>query len=401
MTGLVYFTACKKDNSNNNDGPSTGFNAPTGVTASLSGTSIVVQWDLVSEATYYEVYRSSSPDGSYSQVGSSTTNNQITDNSPLNGDNYYKVKAFNDDEESEYSNYTHCYFTGGGGGNTPNPPTGVTASVSGTTVIVSWNSVDDATSYKVFRSSSASGSYSQLSSSNNTSYTDNSPLSGNNYYKVKAVNSDGDSDFSDYASCNYTGGGGGGGTKPNPPTGLTASVSGTSINLTWNTVQNATSYVIYRNSSSSGTYSSIGTSPSTSFTDTNPLNGWNYYKVASVNSAGEGNQSSSISCNFVKTYKPVVATFTGTKSGNGVKLTWTFSTQATTSPPTSIKIQHQVWNGTDWSVLKQILETVPQTSSGNVLTLDYSTGPQIVNRYVITGTNSAGDGTGTTTVNGF
>ena len=105
--------------------------------------------------------------------------------------------------------------TGGGGGNggggngdgddtSVSAPTGVEASQSGSTITVSWNSVSNASNYEVYRSNSASGSYSEIGSSTSTQLTDYYPLDGYNYYKVKAINSEGTvSNFSNFASCNF------------------------------------------------------------------------------------------------------------------------------------------------------------------------------------------------------
>jgi len=208
------------------------------------------------------------------------------------------------------------------GGTKPNTPTSVTASQSGSSVVVSWNSVSNATSYKVYRSSSASGTYSQIGSPSSASYTDSSPLSGYNYYKVAAVNSAGESDQSSYASCNYSGSSG---TKPNTPTGVTASQSGSSVIVSWSSVSGATSYKVYRSSSASGTYSQVGTPSSTSYTDYSPLSGYNYYKVAAVNSAGESAQSSYVSVNFTQgagsTPCPVT-NLTASGSASSVNVSW-------------------------------------------------------------------------------
>ena len=124
---------------------------------------------------------------------------------------------------------------GGGGGNTttkPNAPTNLTATKGGPAMYpyvgISWSSVSNATSYRVYRSGSASGSYSQIGTPTYASYTDNNPLTGNNYYKVKAVNSTGESDYSSYVLCNnapttYS---------PCPPT-VTVTKSGISAKVTW------------------------------------------------------------------------------------------------------------------------------------------------------------------------
>ena len=102
----------------------------------------------------------------------------------------------------EYNGYSvRCLRDGAG--NPPNAPTGVSATLSGTQIQVSWNSVSNATSYKVYRSSSVNGSYTLIGSPTSNYYNDANPLTGYNYYKVKAVNSTGESAFSSVASCNY------------------------------------------------------------------------------------------------------------------------------------------------------------------------------------------------------
>jgi len=137
------------------------------------------------------------------------------------------------------SNIISYYYTSnngsGGGDNTkPNTPTGVTASQNGSSVIVSWSSVSGATSYKVYRSNSAAGTYSLIGSPSNSSYTDNSPLDGYNYYKIAAVNSAGESaQSSPPAYVNYTSGGGGTFVAVISITGVpTSGTAGTPLTLT-------------------------------------------------------------------------------------------------------------------------------------------------------------------------
>jgi Glycoside hydrolase family 44 len=85
-------------------------------------------------------------------------------------------------------------------------------------------------------------------------------------------------------------------TKPTAPTGLAATVGSGTVTLTWNAGGGATSYNVLRSSSSTGTYTSIGTvtSPApTTFTNTGLTNGTTYYyEVSGTNSAGTGPASS-------------------------------------------------------------------------------------------------------------
>jgi len=84
---------------------------------------------------------------------------------------------------------------------------------------------------------------------------------------------------------------------PVTPTGLTATaVSSSQINLSWNPSSGATSYTVYRSTSSSGTYTSIGTTSSTSFSNTGLSASTTYfYKVDASNAGGTSAQSSAVS----------------------------------------------------------------------------------------------------------
>ena len=324
-------------------GGTTAPNAPTGVTATNVGSSsspqIKISWNSVSNATSYKVYRSSSSSGTYSQLGSATSNTYSYDNNPLSGYNYYKVKAVNSAGESSYSSYAYYNNTGGGGGGTtvPNAPTGVTATNVGTSsspqIEISWNAVSNATSYKVYRSSSASGSYSLLGSTSSTYKYDYNPMSGYNYYKVKAVNSAGESSYSSYAYYNNTGGGGGGSSyEPCPPT---VSVSGTSSQtVSWTPTTGygcgaPTSYKVYKYDAcvSDGNWSLLTTTTSTSYhvSSSNVHPGQNMYAVQAVNSNGTATNYGTSS--YVTLSKP--SSFSAQKQNNAIKFTWSSVSKAT------------------------------------------------------------------------
>jgi formylglycine-generating enzyme required for sulfatase activity len=68
--------------------------APANVTATLDNDAIHIQWSSVSGATQYEVYRSGD-NSTYALLAGNITATSCTDNAPLDGTNYYKVKALN------------------------------------------------------------------------------------------------------------------------------------------------------------------------------------------------------------------------------------------------------------------------------------------------------------------
>jgi predicted phage tail protein len=181
---------------------------PTGVSAMVSGSSIKVSWNSVSNATSYTVYYSE--DGyNYNYTIGTTSSTFIYDNVPYEN-NYYKVKAINSYGESPLSSSAYCHYsTGGGGGGggggsdvTPAAPTGVTAEDCGPRMypyaLVSWNYVSSVDHWDIYRSSSAYGSFTKKGSNVSYSWADESVSCGNTYYyKVKAVSTSGkQSDFS-------------------------------------------------------------------------------------------------------------------------------------------------------------------------------------------------------------
>ena len=374
--------------------------APTGVTASIFEDEdcvfVYVKWNSVSNAVKYNIYYSQTSNGSYSNIGSVTSNYCYITNP--NTHNYVKVTAVNSNgTESNMSNYAYCYYNGGGGGGgttVPNAPTGVTATNVGTSsspqIEISWNTVSNATSYKVYRSSSASGTYSLLGSTSSTYKYDNNPMSGYNYYKVKAVNSAGESSYSSYAYYNNTGGGGT--TVPNAPTGVTATNVGTSsspqIEISWNSVSNATSYKVYRSSSASGTYSLLGSTSSTYKYDNNPMSGYNYYKVKAVNSAGESSYSSYAYFNNTggggggSSYEPCPPTVSvsGTSSQT---VSWAPATGYGCGTATSYEVYHRdPCNGGTYELMTTTTSTSYHVSSSNV--------HPGINRYAVRAVNNNG-----------
>lgn len=327
-------------------GGSSSISAPTGVSASIETYEgvdyILVEWNSVSNAVKYNVYYSTTSNGSYQNIGYTEENYGYVQAS--NSDNYFKVTAVNNNgDESSMSAYAYCHYTSGGGGGggttTPNAPTGVTATNVGSSsspqVKISWNSVSNATSYKVYRSSSASGSYSQLGSSTSSTYAyDNNPMSGYNYYKVKAVNSAGESSFSSYATFNNTGGGGGGTSySPCPPT---VNVSGTSSQtVSWSSSTSAgcgapTSYEVYHKDPCTSEFELIKTASSSTHSYSVPSSvinpGVNMYAVKAINN--EGSAYNTAISSEVPLSKP--SSFSAQKYGSDqVKFTWSAVSKAT------------------------------------------------------------------------
>lgn len=341
---LFFIISCAK-----NKAPS----SPTGINAEVRYTYIHVSWDAVPNADYYII--------NYKGLLEKAYGTSFDDYNPKNGYNEYRVAAVNDYGKSSYIS-TNCYYSGnggggggGGGGSTtpPSAPTGVSATVIGSQVKISWNSVSNATSYEVLWSETGNSYTYSIGTTSNTYIYDTGPYE-NNYYKVKAKNSYGESSLSSSAYCHYSsgGGGGGGGTSaPSAPIGVSAYNAGSTavpnVKISWNSVSGATSYKVYRSTSASSGYSQIGSSTfSTYLYDSNPKNGNNYYKVKAFNSAGGSSYSDYALFNYdANGYEPCPPhTLTGSATSTGsssakITLHWAFSTTGGCGRPTKIHVR--------------------------------------------------------------
>jgi hypothetical protein len=236
---VIYGYNPNGNNNNNNNGePNVDENlsVPTGVSASQNGSSISISWNRVPGATEYLVYRYNSATETYffltTAYGTSTN-----DTSPLDGDNYYIIQASNGSKTSDYSGYVYVNYTSGGDDETatkPDAPTGVTVQNDGNAIYpqitIRWNSVSNATSYRVYRSSSANGAYTQIGNAiTYPALVDENPREGTSYYKVKAFNSDSESAYSEYASITYKAND----VSPCPVKYGNCTVSGVTMTMRW------------------------------------------------------------------------------------------------------------------------------------------------------------------------
>jgi cellulose 1,4-beta-cellobiosidase len=249
---------------------------------------------------YYEIGASSTKNFAGNTSGTSYTHSGLQASTTY----YYYIKAKNSAGESDYSAYSSSASattsSGGGGGGTskPSTPTGVTATATSSSIRITWNSVSGATKYRLYAAMTPYGTGLDVGNHfeevTGTSYNDTWPEAGETwYYKVSAVNSAGEGPQSAVVSARITssGGGGGGTSIPNPPYGImirSASTTRTSLTIEWDASLQATGYKLYRSTSSSGTFTSVYSGSSTTYTNTGlSPNTTYYYKVTATNSAGE------------------------------------------------------------------------------------------------------------------
>ena len=266
-------------------------------------------WNAVYGATSYRIYRSTSKGSGYSLLGTTTATSYTNTGAKAGTTYYYRVKACNDAGLSPYSNIV----SGQVKSVTPKPSAPVVKignSAASGKPMLTWNAVSGATSYKVYRATSQNGTYSLLGTVTATSYTNTGAKAGvTYYYKVKAVNSAGESAYSNVVSGRAT------------VTTLTMGHSSTSGKpmLTWKAVSGAASYKVYRATTKNGAYSVINTTKALTYTNTGAALGTTYYyKVEALNAAGKSMGFSAIVEGKVA---PVLAVGYSSVSGKP-QLTW-------------------------------------------------------------------------------
>ena len=274
--------------------------APTDLTAIVDGDSVDLSWDAVADATSYNVYRDSSLLGS-------TTSNAFTDSTLADATYLYEVSAVDDIGESTSKASVSATVNN----IPPDAPTNLTAIVDGDSVDLSWDTVNDATSYKVYRDSSL------IASPTTNAFTDTALADGTYLYEVSAVDGAGESTSKASVSATVNN------EPPTAPTNLSAAVNADSVNLTWNTVNDATSYKVYRDSS-------LIASPTTNaFTDTTLADGTYLYEISAVDDAGESTSKASISATVNNAALAAPTNLTASANGSNVNLSWDTVADAT------------------------------------------------------------------------
>ena len=233
---------------------------------------IELTWKAVKGAAKYEVYRATSKNGTYSRRTTTTKTTYTGTKDEVGKTYYYKVRALT--SKGAYANSKVVSATC----DLPRPEvTAVNVASSGYPQLT-WKAVDGAVSYKIYRATSKNGTYSLAKTTTSTTYTNTTAKAGQTYYyKVVAVASKtaANSAYSAVVSrtCDL----------PRPVVTATNVTSTGYPKLTWEAVDGAVSYKVYRSTSKEGTYSLTKTTTGTSYTNTSakPGNVY-YYKVVAV-----------------------------------------------------------------------------------------------------------------------
>ncbi len=325
--------------------------APSGLTATPVGTSVSLTWtnsSAAGAATGMLVERATDAGftAGVTDIPLSTVVTSYTDATVVAGTTYYyRVLARNQAGPSVWSTATSILVpVTGPPRQAPAAPSGLRATLAGTSVSLTWTNstaAGAATAMLIERATNAR--FTAVTdiplSTAATSYTDTTVVAGTTYnYRVQARNQVGNSAWSNVATIHVPV------TvlkqAPAAPSGLTATLAGSSVSLTWTNsaaAGAATAMLIER--ATNARFTAVTDIPlgaaATSYTDTTVVAGTTYYyRVQAQNKVGDSAWSNAASI-LVPVHVPVPApplpapanlTATGYAPGNAparVILTWT------------------------------------------------------------------------------
>lgn len=308
--------------SNIDSGKIKGLQTPTNISADQGAyrNKITITWNIVDEADEYYLYRSASNITGFAKIAviPSTTTHYEDDDPALSSTKtyFYKLKSVDAYGESVYSDTAEGWLKA------LNIPSGVEASDGDyrDKIYITWSSTYDASGYKIYRSTSLNGTYNYIDSSSVNNYSDYSVSSYTTiyYYKIKAYDSHGESDFSQ-ADEGYLE------TLP-APINLSASDGDYSykIELDWDSVSGATGYYIYRSTSQYSGFVMISDTTNLYYNDTFNENNdtFYYYKVSAYDNFSEGDLSDYNRGYLKKLYPPSGIDASDGIYGNKILITW-------------------------------------------------------------------------------
>ncbi len=260
------------------------------LTVTPTATSINLTWNAVSGASSYKIWRGTTMGGPYTNIASSVSaltysnSKTIPSASPaVSGVGYYYVvqPVFADGTVGQYSAEVSAMLTDS------IVPSGLTVTSTTTgSINLAWSNVLSASSYSVYRSSTAGGTYTTIKTGSKYNFYSDSTVTSNTtyYYKVNATVSGVISSQSNYIAA----------AAVSAPSAPQAKSGNSKVDVTWTGVIGASSYNVLR-STDNLTFTNIQSGATGgAFTDTTVINGSIYfYKIQVVYTLGTLNSPAS------------------------------------------------------------------------------------------------------------
>ncbi len=250
----------------------------TSITAvkATGSTSVKLEWKAVDGASGYQVYRSASKDSGYEKVGQVKGKNTKTyEDKTLEAGKtyYYQVRAY---KSNSAKNGVSSFSKAQKAWTIKQVVLSQITSDSKNQVTLGWKKISKAEGYVIYRSSKSNSGFEKIaaiSSGATLTYTDKDVTSGNTYYyKIAATykikGSAGRGSYSNVAQVPVL--------KQGGISSITLGDNNV-LNISWNSVDNASGYELAGAISEKGSYTTLQTSGATSFTHSNLTQGTTYY----------------------------------------------------------------------------------------------------------------------------
>lgn len=288
--------------------------APSNLSTSVSGSTVTLSWSAPAGGDPPTSYSIEAGSGSgASDIASFSSGNTQTALVVLGvpaGTYFVRIRAVNSSGASGPSNEV-VVVVGTVSCLTTTPPTGLTANVTGATVVLSWTApVGCAPTSYILQAGSAPG-LSNLANFSTGSTATTFTASGvqNGTYYVRVLSTSGGLPSAPSIDVVFTVPGGCI-TVPNAPANLTASVASGAIRLAWDASTGAcaaTSYLVVGGTSPGGSNITSTTTGDTTLTVSGLGPGTYYFRVRGVNAAGQSSNSNEVSVTIERV--SVVASF--------------------------------------------------------------------------------------------
>ena len=250
----------------------------TSITAvkATGSTSVRLEWKAVDGASGYQIYRSTSKDSGYKKVGQVKGKNtkKYEDKTLEAGKTYYyQVRAY---KSNSAKNGVASFSKAQKAWTIKQVVFSQITSDSKNQVTLGWKKVSKAQGYDIYRSDESNSGFEKIasiSSGSTLTYTDKGVKSGNTYYyKIAATykikGSAGRGSYSKVTEVAVL--------KQGSISSITLGDNNV-LNISWNSVANASGYELAGAVSEKGTYTTLQTSGATSFTHSTLVQGTTYY----------------------------------------------------------------------------------------------------------------------------
>ena len=276
--------------------------------------SVKLMWNWIVGAEGYVVKRSTSENGTYVNIGTATQQQLVTfiDEGLKTGTTYYyKVHAYNEWGISEDSDVVFKLIQ------PLQAPRAYIEVYEENNFRFYWDTVEDATGYKVYRSTSKNGTYKLITITTIQEYVEEAVPKGTTYYyKVVAYT---DKETSAYSNIVR------GYVEPDKIPGVPnveiAKGNNNSLTISWEALDFTDGYYVYYATSKTGKYTKLATVEGTSYTHKKLTYGKTYYyKVVAYNAYEKTGYSNVVSMKVVP--NEVTGLKLAPSGSTSVKLSW-------------------------------------------------------------------------------